>query len=139
MALAEEINSRAAELLSPISDAEPSGQNASYDPRYEEVRATMASLDSPTGGEVDWVPVAKTTRDLLTSTSKDLLVASYFTYAMLQTEGPKGLAVGLATLDGLFETFWDSMFPPARRLRGRGNALGWLVDRLETALPAMPL
>lgn len=139
MALAEEINSRAAELLSPISDAEPSGQNASYDPRYEEVRATMASLDSPTGGEVDWVPVAKTTRELLTSTSKDLLVASYFTYAMLQTEGAKGLAVGLATLDGLLETFWDSMFPPARRLRGRGNALGWLVDRLETALPALPL
>lgn len=139
MALAEDVQSRASELLAPISDAEPSGQNASADPRYEEVRAQMASLDSPTGGEVDWASVAKATHGLLKTSSKDLLVASYFSYAMMMTEGATGLAVGLATLDGLFETYWDTMFPPARRLRGRGNALGWLTDRLEAALPGMPL
>jgi len=99
----------------------------------------MASLDSPTGGEVEWEDVAKATHALLKTGSKDLLVASYFSYAVMKTEGATGLAVGLATLDGLFETYWDTMFPPARRLRGRGNALGWLTDRLEAALPAMPL
>ncbi|MGH1345470.1 MAG: type VI secretion system protein TssA [Nannocystales bacterium] len=139
MALAEDVQSRANELLAPISDAEPAGQNASQDARYEEVRAQMASLDSPTGGEVEWEEVAKTTQALLKTASKDLLIASYFGYAMMKTEGPTGLAVGLATIDGLFETYWDTMFPPARRLRGRGNALGWLTDRLEAALPSMPL
>jgi len=139
MALAEEIKSRAAELLAPISEAEPSGQNASYDPRYEEVRSQIASLDSPTGGDVEWDVIAKTTRDLLTSTSKDLLVASYYTYALVKTEGPTGLAVGIAVLDGLLEGFWDTLFPPARRMRGRGNALGWLVDRLEQVLPGLDL
>lgn len=139
MALAEDVQSRASELLAPISDAEPAGQNASVDPRYEEVRAQMASLDSPTGGEVEWDVVAKTTGELLKTTSKDLLIASYFSYALFQTEGATGLAVGLATLDGLFGTYWDTMFPPARRLRGRGNALGWLTDRLEAGLPALAL
>ncbi|MBV1856952.1 MAG: type VI secretion system protein TssA [Nannocystaceae bacterium] len=139
MAIAEDVQSRASELLAPISDAEPAGQNASEDSRYEEVRNQMASLDSPTGGEVDWEEVAKAAGGLLQTASKDLLVASYFSYAMMKTEGPTGLAVGLATLDGLFETYWDTMFPPARRLRGRGNALGWLTDRLEAALPIMPL
>lgn len=139
MALAEDVQSRASELLAPISDAEPSGQNASADPRYDEVRAQMASLDSPTGGDVDWEDVARATHGLLKTVSKDLLIASYFTYAVMKTEGATGLAVGLATIDGLFETYWDTMFPPARRLRGRGNALGWLTDRLEAALPSMPL
>lgn len=139
MALAEEISSRAAKFLVPISDAEPSGQNASFDPRYEGIRAEMASLDSPTGGEIDWDEVARTTGELLETASKDLLVASYWTYALLQTEGPVGLATGIATIDGLLENFWETFFPPARRLRGRGNALGWLVDRLEATLPGIEL
>ncbi len=139
MALADDIRGRASELLAKISDAEPAGQNASFDPRYEAVRNDMASLDSPTGGEVEWSDIEKSTRGLLTSASKDLLVASYFTYALLEVEGVTGLAVGLATLDGLFEQYWETMFPPARRLRGRGNALGWLVDRLEPKLPQLDL
>ncbi len=139
MALAEDVQSRASELLALISDAEPSGQNASEDPRYEEVRTQMASLDSPTGGDVQWDDVARATGEILKTSSKDLLIASYFTFALMKTEGASGLAVGLATLNGLFDTYWDTMFPPARRLRGRGNALGWLTDRLEAALPSMPL
>ncbi len=139
MALAEETQSRAGELLAPISEAEPAGQNASYDPRYEEVRNLMASLDSPTGGEVEWPDVAKSTRELLTSTTKDMLVASYACYALLQTEGPTGLAIGIATIEGLLTTYWDSAFPPAKRLRARGNALGWLTDRLERRLPEIDL
>jgi type VI secretion system protein VasJ len=124
----------AGRLLAPVPGSTPAGQNASFDPRYESLRNTMASLDSPTGGEIEWPSVVKSGEELLCGASKDLLVASYTTYALMQTQGFAGLATGLQAILGLFEQYWDTMFPPAARMRGRGNALDWLAARLEVAL-----
>src|SRR5690606_11765848 len=104
------------------------------------LRNTMASLDSPTGaGAIEWPTIVRSGEELLCETTKDLLVASYTTYAMMQTQGWTGLATGLQAIVGLFDQYWDTMYPPAARMRGRGNALDWLVVRLEIALPQLPL
>ncbi len=135
MTTPEEVNSRAAPFLAPIAGPEPGGQNASFDPRYESVRSELAKLDSPTGGDVDWRMIGRSCDELLQGVTKDFLLASHKAYALLQLERWRGLAVGLAVVAGMLDTWWEQAFPPVARLRGRGNALDWLVARLELALP----
>lgn len=136
MSTPEVIASRAAPLLEPIAGAEAGGSNAAYDPRYEAVRAELAKLDAPTGGEVQWSLVSTGCHELLTAVTKDFLLASQYAIAMMQLERWAGLSVGIAVIDGMLERWWDVGFPPVARLRGRGNALDWLVARLEIAIPA---
>jgi type VI secretion system protein VasJ len=133
----DEFHGRAAALLEPIAGPEPAGQSANFDPRYEAVRVEIGKLDAPTGGEIDWKAIARGCRELLTGTTKDFLIASYHAYALTQLERWAGLAVGLATIEGLIDRFWDKGFPPAERPRGRGNALDWLVARLEVLVPEL--
>jgi type VI secretion system ImpA/VasJ family protein len=137
MSTPDAIAARAATLLAPIAGPEPGGQNATYDPRYEAIRTELAKLDAPTGGEVEWKQVTRGCQELLTGTTKDFLLASQLALALLQLERWTGLAVGLATVDGMLENFWEVGFPPVARMRARGNALDWLVARLEIALPGV--
>lgn len=137
MSTPDAIAARAATLLAPIAGPEPGGQNATYDPRYEAIRTELAKLDAPTGGEVEWKQVSRGCQELLTGTTKDFLLASQLALALLQLERWTGLAVGLATVDGMLESFWEVGFPPVARMRARGNALDWLVARLEIALPGV--
>lgn len=134
----DEFDGRAAALLDPIPGPEPAGQSAGFDPRYEAVRAEIGKLDAPTGGEIDWKQIAHGCRDLLSLASKDFLLASYHCYALVQLERWTGLAVGLSAIAGLIDRFWDTGFPPIARPRGRGNALDWLVARLEIVVPQLP-
>lgn len=133
----DDIKAQAAAMLAPISDAKPGGDNASYDPDYDAIRTEVAKLDSPIGGDIDWASVARGGQAMLTGKSKDLLIASYMAYGLLETKKLEGLAVGLAVLEGLLDQYWETMFPPLKRKRGRGNALGWLIGRLEIALPTL--
>src|SRR5688572_22143620 len=107
----QEVDSRADALLRAISTTAPTGENIAYDPRFEALRAEVGKLDSPAAGEVDWETVAKQGQQLLSSTSKDLLLASYTTYALFQIERLPGLAVGLGVLRGMLERYWDDCFP----------------------------
>jgi type VI secretion system protein VasJ len=137
MSTADEIKSRTQALLEPISDSEPAGTNASYDPRFENLRNDMVALDSPTGGEVEWPDIEKRGREILTSVSKDLLVASYTGYAMFEVHGLSGFATAVQLVLELYDRYWETAFPPLKRLRGRGNALDWLVARLEIKVPQL--
>src|SRR6187402_749623 len=92
----DEFNGRAAPLREPIPGPEPAGQVATFDARYEAVRAEIGKLDAPTGGEIDWKQLARSSRELLTDTTKDFLLASWHAYALVQLERWAGLAVGLA-------------------------------------------
>jgi type VI secretion system protein VasJ len=139
MLTVEQVKSDVEPWLRPISPAAPAGDNAMYDPRYEELRAKMVALDSPTGGDVEWPDIVRSGRELLTGATKDLLIASYTVYAMVETDGLRGLSVGLELVRGLLDTYWDTMFPPAARPRGRGNAVDWLVARLELTLPRLDI
>ena len=66
---------------------------------------------------------------LLTTRGKDLRVAGWMGVASVKLQGWTGLAGALVTYDGLARNFWDTMYPDAKRARGRVNAFMWLADQ----------
>ncbi len=63
---------------------------------------------------------------LLTTATKDIRVATYYTWARLQQDGESGLADGLELLAGLLQRFGDRLHP--QRERSRAAALEWLCS-----------
>lgn len=125
---------RLAEISKPFADpipgAEPAGENARYDERHEAIRKEVDKLTRPTGEAVDWDLIRDAGRALLTKTSKDYLIASYFAVAAYVRGGPRGLIEGIAAISSLLERYWDNGFPPESRLRARINAIDWFIDRV---------
>lgn len=136
MSTQDAIAARARALLEPVPGADAAGTNAAYDPRFDAVRTEIGKLDSVAGGAIDWAKVASGCHELLTSVTKDFLLASQQVVALLELEQWTGLAVGLAVVEGMYTTWWDAGFPPVARARARANALDWLVARLEIDLAA---
>ena len=128
MAIAEVFIKEAEALLAPIFAAEPGGKNPSTDERYQELRVEVDKENSPIGEAVGWPRVEGLGREILGKVAKDLLVAAYTAFALHKTRGMHGLAVGVLVVDGLLDRFWDTMYPPVARLKGRGTALKWLIE-----------
>jgi type VI secretion system protein VasJ len=130
----EKLIERARPFVAPIEGTAPAGGPARFDERYEAMVQEVTKLDSPTGGAVDWSAVVGQGTELLKSVSKDLLVASYLAQGMFVLEGLPGLSVGCTVLAELMETYWEGLFPEAKRMRGRINALAWFFERAAIAL-----
>jgi type VI secretion system protein VasJ len=133
----EQLRERAKDWLEPVSAAAPAGKPAKADPTYEAVIAEVAKLESLTGGAVDWGTVLDSSGRLLRSTSKDLRLATYLAYGLYQTQGVDGLATGLVVVSELMERYWPGLFPELARMRGRANAVSWLIERTAQQLPAL--
>jgi type VI secretion system protein VasJ len=52
----------------------------------------------------------------------------------MRQNGLAGLAQGLLILGDLIETFWETLYPPLARMRGRRNSIQWLVDQTSKQL-----
>jgi len=112
----------------PIPGDQPAGEYAADDTEFEEIRAEV--LKDPVREITDWGRVVPRATQILERRSKDFTAGAYLTAGLLETKGYPGLLDGLAILTGLHETFWDNGFPPVpKRLRGRANAIQWLVER----------
>lgn len=122
---------------SPISADKPGGESARYEEGFAALEAETSKLENPAGGDVDWRAVENGACELLTRTSKDVLVAAWLVRAMWQRSGMPGLASGLATLRRMLETFWDGLHP--QRIRPRRAALEWLSEKLAAVLTAEQL
>jgi type VI secretion system protein VasJ len=115
----------------PISDAQPAGSDVRNEDDYDTLQTEIGKMSNPAAsGSIDWQQVAVLSETILSTRSKDLLVASYLAGALLQTRDLPGLLDGLRVVGGLLETYWDTLFPPLARLRGRRNALQWLIERV---------
>ena len=125
---------RVARWLAAISETKPAGENVRSDPDHEALRTAVANLEGLQGDPVDWAGFLSRAEALVATRSKDLLIASYFAYALLQTEGPRGFAEGLALVTGILERYWDTCFPDVARVRARINALSWLIERASRHL-----
>jgi type VI secretion system protein VasJ len=136
---AAELAALAKPYTEPVPGGAPAGIDAKFDPEHEELRALIVALDSPMGAAVDWAKTGPRAGRLLKEKSKDLLIASYFAWGMWETANFRGLAIGLEVITQICELYWDGCFPPVARLRGRANALAWLLARLETPLPESPV
>jgi type VI secretion system protein VasJ len=116
----------------------PAGINARYEPEFEQLQAEVGKLENPAGGEIRWSDVVDLSRKLLEATSKDMLVATYYTYGLLQQQGYQGLLEGLATIYSMCTVHWENLFPELKRMRARESALDWLIDRVQNHLENEP-
>lgn len=119
----------------PVSGEKPAGSDIRYDPLFEELQAEVDKLSSPTAtGTLDWEKVAKLSTAILSERSKDLLVAAYLAVSLIHTRKAEGLAIGLRLFRDLLENFWEGLFPPKARMRGRLGALEWWSEKSESAI-----
>jgi type VI secretion system protein VasJ len=110
----------------------PAGNEVREEPDFEALESEIGKLSSPVhSSTLDWGKVTQLSAELLTNKGKDMLVASYLTGGLLETRGLAGLADGLQVLADLLENYWDTLFPALKRMRGRRNALQWLIDRIQ--------
>jgi type VI secretion system protein VasJ len=130
----DQLREKAKNWIEPCSAAAPAGAAAKTNPQYEAVIAEVAKLESVTGGAVDWPMVLDSSGKVLQSVSKDLRIATYMAYGLYQTQGLDGLATGLVLVSEIMDRYWQGLFPELARLRGRANALGWLLERAAKTL-----
>jgi type VI secretion system protein VasJ len=123
----------------PISPEKPAGEDIRYEPEFEALQAEIEKLSSPTStGAIDWDKVVHLSREILAEKSKNLIVAGYLCIGLLQTESLAGLGPGTSLMADLVETFWNDLYPPKKRMRGRKNAIEWLFDKLQAFVESLP-
>lgn len=105
------------QLLTPISEAEPSGPNLEYDPAFSELeRAAQGKPEQRMGSVLvpseppDWSEVYKQSVELLEKT-RDLRVVMHLTHALLHSDGFVGFADGIELAVGLVRDLWPSVHP----------------------------
>lgn len=119
----------------PIPGDNPAGIDAKYDPNYDALQKEIDKMSSATsGGGIDWKRVVTLASDILAGKSKDLQAATYLAAGLIQTQSLDGLGLGTLILKDLIENFWDNLYPPKKRMRGRINALSWWLDRAQAFL-----
>lgn len=123
----------------PINQENPAGNDVRFEPEYDELQSEIEKLTSPTSeGGIDWNKVVKLGTTIIAEKSKHLLVASYLCVALVRSRGLEGLETGLVIYRELLETFWDVLFPPVKRMRGRQNAIEWWKDGITSAINSLP-
>ena len=116
----------------PISESRPAGQEARNDADFELLAREIEKMSSPTlSGTLDWQLVLRLSAEILGKKSKDLLVMAYLSVALLKTEGLKGFADSVHIIREALESFWEDMFPPQKRIRGRKNAVEWWQEQVS--------
>src|SRR5690606_6217503 len=112
----------AGELLAPISEDAPCGEDMAFSLEYDRIQEARRG-DDPTldQGEwvtdlkvADWAAVHRDTTTLLTGRTKDLQLAVWFAEASVRLHGFSGLARGYRVVAGLCEQYWGDMYPQDR-------------------------
>lgn len=118
----------------PVAADAPSGASARDEPEFAALQLEVRKLELPDQPTVNWDLAVENASKLLNGKSKDLLIAAYLALALFERDGHAGLATGLTVLRDLLGNFWDSLWPEARRLRGRVAAFEWLSERGAAAV-----
>jgi len=122
----------------PIQQDQPAGLDVRYEPEFEQLQAEIDKLSLPSAsGGVDWKKVSDLASEILAEKSKDILVAIYLAVSQIHTRQIEGLADGLTIIHDLIVNYWDSMFPPKKRMRGRMGAVEWWIEKTESALTGL--
>jgi type VI secretion system protein VasJ len=120
---------------SPIPGENPAGADARYEPEYAAVLAEIEKLSfSGQGAAASWPLIEEKAAAILSSKSKDIQIAVYLAVALWHNRGFEGMLEGTRLLSGLLTTFWETAWPPPKRMRGRANALGWWHERAHVFL-----
>lgn len=114
----------------PISEANPAGEDVRYESEFEQLEAELAKQESLSAETVDWQVVARLSTSIIQKSSRDLLVGSYLSYALLINEGYLGFAAGLNVVCDMVDLYWEDLYPPVKRLRARKAAFVWLSEKV---------
>jgi type VI secretion system protein ImpA len=107
-------------LLLPISPENPAGDNLEYEPLFDEIRQARESdadyllQDDWSPSEprkADWKRVRTLSEQALTTKSKDLQLACWFTEALCHQHGLTGLLTGIEFLSEFITRFWFQCWP----------------------------
>ena len=105
------------QLLTPVSEESPSGENLEYDPSFAELeRAAAGEPERYSGTEViparepNWKEVRRLALEIF-ARSKDLRVAVQLTQAETALDGIAGLSAAVSVIRGLVDRFWDGVYP----------------------------
>ncbi len=115
----------------PISDARPVGGPVRYDEIFENLQAQMDRIGSLTGEEVEWQIVVELATEILKTKSKDLLVMTYLTLGLFESEGYAGLAAGFEAYREFLKNFWEGCFPKVKPPHGRYNAIQYMAEKIR--------
>jgi type VI secretion system protein ImpA len=103
----------AEELLKPISDEAPCGEDLSYDPGLQELETLARGKEETQFSPAeppDWKGLRARGLELF-ARSKDLRVALTLMVASLELDGLPGFRESLLLLKGLLETYWPTVYP----------------------------
>ena len=132
------------DLLRPISDGRPSGDDLKYEPEYDQIREARRAEDDTNQGDwerkvkaADWIRVIEFASACLRDKSKDLQIAAWIAEALAHRHAFAGLRDGFRLLHGLLETFWETLYPELEDddLEPRAGAFVFLND--EKILPRL--
>lgn len=128
-------------LLKPIPGEKPAGRSVPFetrqkldDARKEIDPSSFAPNDPLRPTEViraDWPLIRKLSQQVLTTSSKDLLMVARLTESLTKLHGFAGVRDGLTLFRRLFEECWDRILPEIEEeddIEARGSALYWLDD-----------
>lgn len=136
------------DLLNPVSDSSPGGENLRYAPVYDKIKEARREDDDAPQGEwqrqrktADWPLVIKLAGEAIATKSKDLQLAVWLTEALIKKDGFPGLREGLTLIQGLIENFWDTCYPELEDgdAELRAVPLDWLGGRFDSALRSAPI
>nr|WP_024965250.1 TssA family type VI secretion system protein [Pantoea sp. IMH] len=118
--------------LAPVSDARPTGEDPGYDDDFQRIREEVNKLSG-----IDTGLICTLAEKLLTTTAKDIRIATYYCWARLHQDGETGFAEGLELLAGLLQRYGVLLHP--QRERSRKPALEWLAgSRVLDSLSLWP-
>jgi type VI secretion system protein ImpA len=101
------------ELLKPISDESPCGEDLSYDPGFQELEALSRGKEETQFSPAeppDWKSLRSRCLELF-ARSKDLRVAVTLMVASLELDGLSGFRECLLLVKGLLENYWSTFYP----------------------------
>jgi type VI secretion system protein VasJ len=119
---------------SSLSEGSPCGDDCSFSPEFEAIRAEVEKDTSlHAGGATDWVIVSRLATEFLASQSKDLWILVYAVYAEYRVKGLDACPAAFDALRTILHIWWDCLYPAPGRLQRRLAPLTWLCTRMEHA------
>jgi type VI secretion system protein VasJ len=109
------------ELVAPITESNPVGDDPKYSVEFEYVKAEIAKMT-----ERDWEQIHVNARKVLTSQAKDITLMCYGLLAATVAKGWTEGASMAQAMTQLCREHWDVLHP--QRERARQNSFKWLTE-----------
>lgn len=137
------------EMLKPISEKSPCGDDIRNGDVYEEIQEARRE-DDPTLPQgvwktelkrAEWGKIITLSEETLARKSKDLQIVAWYTEAKLKKEGMRGLVAGVKLFGMLSDIFWETLHPlqESDESDERLHVLDWLNERLPERIYEMEI